>query len=156
MSQPFTAAGAGARCDGFECDRKGVWGGVRVLIVDDEADYRYLMVLGLSVEGHEVFDADDAFGACRLAAKVKPEVILVDLVLVGESGMGLLPRLRQAAPEAAVVLHTVERERAAVMVGHPSGPDGLLEKGIPPRQLSEALAGIVALHRARNGSHEHQ
>jgi DNA-binding response OmpR family regulator len=107
---------------------------VRVLIVDDEADYRYLMVLGLNVEGHEV--------------------ILVDLVLVGESGVSLLPRLRQAAPEAAVVLHTVERERAAVMVGHPSGPDGLLEKGIPPRQLSEALAGIVAVHRARNGSHE--
>lgn len=127
-----------------------------MLIVDDEADYRYLIRLGLGVEGHEVHEAEEAWAACALAAELQPDVILVDLVMVGGSGVSLLPRLRQAAPEAAVVFHTVERERAAVMVGHPSGPDGLLEKGIPPRELSEALSGIVTVHRSRNGSTERQ
>ena len=123
---------------------------MRVLVVDDEPDYRYLVGVGLGLFGHEVTEAADGATACDLAAVVQPDVILVDFVLIGESGLSLLPKLRHACPTSAVVLHTVEREHASTFVGHPAGPDGLVEKGQGPGQLASALEGIVTYHRSRS------
>jgi len=122
---------------------------LRILVIDDEADYRYLLAVGLGLEGHEVMEAHEVVGGLALASETNPDVVLIDLVMVGGGGMSLLPRLRRACPRSALVFHTVERERALPMVGHPAGPDGLLDKGMPPRELAEALAGIVAVHRSR-------
>ena len=124
---------------------------MRVLVVDDEPDYRYLVGVGLGLMGHEVSEASDGEQACSLATVIEPDVILVDYILVGESGLSLLPRLRNVSPRSAVVLHTVEREHASTFVGHPAGPDGLVEKGLGPGELASALEGIVAYHRARSG-----
>jgi two-component system, OmpR family, response regulator len=129
---------------------RGEGAGLRILVIDDEADYRYILVTGLGLEGHQVFEAG-AFGdGLSAAAECDPDVVLIDLVMAGGSGMSLLPRLRRTCPRSAMVFHTVERERALPMVGHPSGPDGLLEKGMAPKELSVALEGIYAVHRARN------
>jgi len=123
---------------------------LRILVIDDEADYRYLLSVGLGLEGHEVIEAEEVVAGLALAGEVDPDVVLIDLVMVGGGGMALLPKLRRACPGAALVFHTVERERALPMVGHPSGPDGLLEKGMPPRQLADALNGIMSVHRSRS------
>jgi len=123
---------------------------LRILVIDDEADYRYLLSVGLGLEGHEVVEADEVVAGLALAGEVDPDVVLIDLVMVGGGGMALLPKLRKACPRSALVFHTVERERALPMVGHPSGPDGLLEKGMPPRQLAEALNGILSVHQSRS------
>lgn len=125
---------------------------MRVLVVDDEPDYRYMVGVGLGMLGHDVAEAADGDEACALAEANEPDVILVDFVLIGESGLSLLPKLRHAAPRAAVVLHTVEREHATTFVGHPAGPDGLVEKGLGPAELASALEGVVAYHRARASS----
>lgn len=122
---------------------------MKVLVVDDEADYRYLVCVGLGLLGHDVAEAGDGESACATAAELLPDVVLVDYVLVGESGLSLLPRLRHASPRSAVVLHTVEREHTTPFVGHPAGPDGLVEKGQAPSELAEVLEGIVSYHRAR-------
>jgi len=124
---------------------------MRVLVVDDEPDYRYLVGVGLGLLGHEVSEAPDGEQACALATVIEPDVILVDYILLGETGLSLLPRLRNASPDSAVVLHTVEREHAATFVGHPAGPDGLVDKGLGPNELASALDGIVTYHRSRNG-----
>lgn len=123
---------------------------MRVLIVDDEPDYRYLVVVGLTLEGHEVAEAHEASGAVALAGELRPDAILVDVVMIGGGGIGMIPRLRRVSPGSAIVLHTVERERVAPMIGHPAGPDGLLEKGMAPRDLSDALAGVVAVHQSKD------
>lgn len=122
---------------------------MKVLVVDDEADYRYVVAVGLGLLGHEVLEAGTGEAACEVAGGLLPDVILVDYVLVGESGLSLLPRLRHASPRSAVVLHTVEREHTSPFIGHPAGPDGLVEKGQAPSELAETLEGIVSYHRAR-------
>ena len=122
---------------------------MRVLVVDDEADYRYLVGVGLGLLGHEVEEAVDGDAACETAGAFLPDVILIDYVLVGENGLRLLPRLRHASPGSALVLHTVEREHTSAYVGHPAGPDGLIEKGQAPSELATALEDILTLHRAR-------
>lgn len=122
---------------------------MRVLVIDDEADYRYLLSVGLGLLGHEVVEAAGPEQAVELVGPFDPEVILIDLVMMGGGGLGLLPRLRRASPRAALVLHTVEREKVLPVIGHPAGPDGLLEKGMAPADLAEALTGIVAVHQAR-------
>ena len=123
---------------------------MRILVIDDEADYRYLLATGLGIEGHEVFEATALRDGLAMASETDPDVVLIDLLMAGESGMSLLPRLRRICPRAALVFHTVERERALPMVGHPSGPDGLVEKGMAPKELSVALEGIYSVHHARD------
>ena len=122
---------------------------MKILVVDDEPDYRYLVTVGLGLLGHQVGEAVDGVTACEVAAELLPDVILVDYVLVGENGLSLLPKLRGASPQSAVVLHTVEREHTTPFIGHPAGPDGLVEKGQSPSQLAVALEGIVSYHRSR-------
>lgn len=122
---------------------------MKVLVVDDEADYRYLVGVGLGLLGYEVEEAPDGEAACQVAATFRPDVILIDYVLVGENGLRMLPKLRHASPAAALVLHTVEREHTTPYVGHPAGPDGLIEKGLAPSDLAGALEDILVLHRAR-------
>jgi DNA-binding response OmpR family regulator len=123
---------------------------LRILVIDDEADYRFILATGLGLEGHEVFEASALRDGLARAAETDPDIVLIDLLMAGESGMSLLPRLRRVCPRSALVFHTVERERALPMVGHPSGPDGLVEKGMAPKELSVALQGIYSVHRARN------
>ena len=123
---------------------------MRILVIDDEADYRYLLSTGLGLEGHEVFEASALRDGLAMATETDPDIVLIDLLMAGDSGMSLLPRLRRVCPRSALVFHTVERERAQPMVGHPSGPDGLVEKGMAPKELSVALEGILAVHQARS------
>jgi DNA-binding response OmpR family regulator len=130
----------------------GAAGPMKVLVVDDEADYRYLVGVGLGILGHAVEEADDGEAACRVASEFRPDIILIDYVLVGENGLRLLPKLRHASPGSALVLHTVEREHTTPYVGHPAGPDGLVEKGQAPSELATALEGILTYHWARSSS----
>lgn len=123
---------------------------MRILVIDDEADYRYILATGLGLEGHEVFEASALRDGLAMATETDPDIVLIDLLMAGESGMSLLPKLRRVCPRSALVFHTVERERALPMVGHPSGPDGLVEKGMAPKDLSVALQGIYSVHQARN------
>jgi PAS domain S-box-containing protein len=66
----------------------------RVLIVDDDDDFRTLMKSQLSHAGYVVLDARDAESAFQIARSARPDVITLDLLMPGIDGWGFIDRLR--------------------------------------------------------------
>jgi DNA-binding NtrC family response regulator len=80
---------------------------LRVLVVDDEPLIRWSIAETLAAAGHHVTEAQDAASALEaMRGDPNPDLVLLDFRLPDSSDLGLLARIRQAAPEAAVIMMT--------------------------------------------------
>ena len=79
----------------------------RILIVDDDDDFRGLMRQQLKAAGYVVFDARDAESAFQIARTVRPDVITVDLLMPGIDGWGFIEKLRQEDSLATIPIIVV-------------------------------------------------
>src|ERR1051325_8459235 len=68
--------------------------GVRVLVVDDEPFIVELLTMGLDYEGFEVSVARTGFEALEQAQSVKPDLVILDVMLPGLDGVEVCRRLR--------------------------------------------------------------
>ena len=114
---------------------------IRILVVDDHSLFRRGLTALLSREPQfEVIgDAADAGQAQRRAQELQPDVILLDNHLPGVNGVDALPALREAAPQARILMLTVsedERDLAAALRG---GACGYLLKTIEGDHLAAAI-----------------
>ena len=75
--------------------------GVKVLVVDDEADARQLVKRLLADRGASVHTAGAAEEALRLVEEIKPDVLVSDIGMPGEDGYSLIRRVRALGPENA-------------------------------------------------------
>ena len=91
----------------------GAVGETLVLVADDDADVRELVVFRLERAGYEVIAAADGEQALGLALERRPAVCVIDVQMPGLDGYELTERLR-ASPEAGDAVHrAAHRERAA-------------------------------------------
>lgn len=120
--------------------------GGSILIVDDNADSRKLLVFLLKKNGHAVCTASDATTALVALHANRPSLILMDVHLPGMGGLELT-RLLKGNPETsdifivavtACALKTDEDEALA------AGCDGYLRKPIDTRSLPGVVAGWLA------------
>ena len=79
---------------------------VRVLVVDDDAEMRALLVEELGREGWDVMDAADGGQAVQACRATTFDVILMDKNMPGPSGLDLLPGFRRACPESHIIMMT--------------------------------------------------
>jgi len=125
-------------------------GAQRVLVVDDDPDYRLLVRLALAPDsGFEVVaEAGDGGAAVAEAERERPDLVLLDCTLPGADAFDVLPALRAAAPDARVVLvsgHDPADLRAA---SRSAGAVGYLSKETPARRLAAELEALVGLVEA--------
>jgi DNA-binding NarL/FixJ family response regulator len=119
---------------------------VRLLLVDDHAVVReglrafLRLVPGLEVVGEA---ADGATGA-RVAAEVRPDVVLLDLVMPGGDGIAALRALREAVPEARVLVLTSFTDDAQIFAAMEAGAAGYLLKDVEPDALAAAVREVAA------------
>jgi DNA-binding NarL/FixJ family response regulator len=118
--------------------------GIRILIVDDQALFRrglreHLEASGLDVVG----EAEDAAGAVALSARTQPEVILMDILMPGESGIDATRKLRVAVPDARVLMMAVFTEEEEVVEAIMAGACGYLLKDSEGHQILAAIAAAA-------------
>ncbi|HZQ76834.1 MAG TPA: response regulator [Acidimicrobiia bacterium] len=119
----------------------------RVLVVDDDPDYRLLVRLALAAgSGFEVVaEAGDGPAAEAAAAETRPDLVLLDCTLPGGDAFDVLPRLRAAAPEARIVLVSGHDPADLRLASRSAGAVGYLTKGTPARRLAGELHALVGL-----------
>jgi two-component system nitrate/nitrite response regulator NarL len=119
---------------------------IRLLVVDDHTLFRRGLIALLSQ--HErlevVGEAGDAGEAQRRAAELQPDVVLLDNHLPGVRGVDALPGLKEAAPQARVVMLTVSEDEADLAAALRQGAHGYLLKTIESDALLAALERCVA------------
>lgn len=122
---------------------------IRALVVDDVADLRHMARLALEATGRVevVAEAADGAAAIEAAAELRPDLVLLDLAMPVLDGLSALPRVREVAPEAAVVVVSgMDRDAVAGAV-EAGGAVGFVSKDLSPRRMAEevlALGGLVA------------
>lgn len=106
----------------------------KILIVDDEPSIVNLISAYLKPEGYQVLTATDGPSGLKAAQTLKPDLIILDIMLPGMDGIELLTRLRREA-DVYVILLTAKTEETDKIVGLSVGADDYVTKPFSPREL---------------------
>lgn len=120
----------------------------RVLIAEDEPSIVLAVQDELTFEGFEVFAVDDGPTAVSQAGVLRPDVLLLDLMLPGMNGYAVCRALRPAMPDLWIIMLTVRGQEADRVTGFEAGADDYVVK---PFSLRELVARVrVGLRRRQN------
>jgi two-component system phosphate regulon response regulator PhoB len=116
-----------------------------ILLVEDEPGIQELLKLNLGQAGHQVTAASDAEDALQYLKTTLPDVILLDWMLPGMSGIDLCKRLRadnryQPVPIIMLTARGEERDKVA---GLDTGADDYITKPFSPRELVSRIRAVL-------------
>jgi DNA-binding NarL/FixJ family response regulator len=119
---------------------------IRVLLVDDHAVVREGLRTFLELQdGVEVVgEAEDGQGALREAERLRPDVILMDLVMPELDGVGAMRELRRLLPRSRVIVLTSFVDDERLLPAIQAGASGYLLKDVQPRELARAVRAAHA------------
>lgn len=112
----------------------------KVLVVDDDKDFLFLMARKISEDGYQVFTALDGIQALKLAYNEIPDVIILDIMLPAGGGISILKKLKgstkthvipviaiTASDDPGIKEEALENNAAEFMI-KPFSPEELIEK----------------------------
>ena len=125
----------------------------RILLVDDHPLTRSALAGLLQQHGFDVVgEAADGEQAIERAARLRPDLILLDLSMPGLDGLSALPRLREAAPDCEVVVLTASGTEENLLGAIRGGAAGYLLKSEPPARIVDFLRGAANGEAALSGA----
>ncbi len=124
-----------------------------VLIVDDEFAIRDMLRMALEIAEFDCLEAENIQDAYQVIVDERPDIVLLDWMLPGGSGLELLRRLKRndATRELPVIMLTAKTTEDNVIQGLDVGADDYITKPFAPREL---IARIRALLRRSGGGVE--
>ncbi len=122
---------------------------VRVLVVEDELAVRRLLAYNLRAAGFEAIEARDGEEALQLIEELPPDLLILDWMLPGLSGIELCRRLRRRSATAhlPVIMLTARVEESDRLRGLETGADDYVTKPFSPAELVARVRAV--LRRAR-------
>jgi len=121
-----------------------------ILVVDDDPKIRELLRLYVAREGHRVIHAGDGPEALEAAARVRPDLVLLDVMLPGLDGFEVCRRLRDDGAEMPILLLTARSGDSDKVIGLDTGADDYIVKPFSPRELMARVRAQLRRHRPRN------
>lgn len=116
----------------------------RILVVDDEENLRTMLVAALKYEGYEVEQAADGAAGLKAARELKPDLIVLDVMMPVLDGFGVCRRLRESGDRTPVIFLTARDSPQDKVEGLNLGGDDYLQK---PFSLDELVARVEAVSR---------
>jgi len=115
----------------------------KILVIEDNEQNLYLVKFILEKHGYGVFYAVDGPGGIELAARIRPDLILLDIQLPGMDGYAVARQLRSNSmladiPIVAVTSYAMPGDREKVME---AGCNGYIEKPINPETFMSQVEG---------------
>ncbi|MFL0807399.1 MAG: phosphate regulon transcriptional regulator PhoB [Oceanobacter sp.] len=119
--------------------------GKTVLIVDDEAPIREMIAVALEMAGYECIEAGSVQEAHSKIIDRKPDLILLDWMLPGTSGVEFARRLKREdrTNELPIIMLTAKGEEDNKVQGLESGADDYITKPFSPRELVARLKAVL-------------
>jgi DNA-binding response OmpR family regulator len=116
--------------------------GKKVLVVDDDAKTVELVKLYLNRDGYRVFTCGDGNEALRLARENHPDLIVLDLMLPGISGLEVCRVLREESDVPIIMLTALTRDEDRLK-GLDLGADDYVTKPFSPRELAARVRAVL-------------
>ena len=120
---------------------------MHILVADDEPNIRELVRLYLSKEGYEIELAVNGEEALDKALRLKPDLVVLDLMMPRLDGFAVTERIREQS-DVPILMLTVRKEDAVKVAGLELGADDYLTKPFNPKEL---VARVKAILRRSDG-----
>ena len=114
-----------------------------VLLIEDDARIREIVERGLGSRGFVVTSAEDGPTGLELAQKLEVDVVLLDLMLPGLSGLEVLEGIRLAKPRLPVVALTALDDTRSKVAGLDAGADDYIVKPFDTPELLARIRGVL-------------
>lgn len=118
----------------------------RILVVEDDRALRDGLAMNLRMQGYEVVVAADGDDGMRLAFDSRPDLIILDIMLPGWTGLEILEELRRRAQTVPVLILSARHTTDDRVAGLDLGADDYMVK---PFDLPELIARVKAMLRRR-------
>lgn len=116
-----------------------------VLVVEDEPAIQELIAFNLKQAGYQPLCADNAEQAIRLVQDALPDLVLLDWMLPGLSGIELARRLRadKRTKSTPIIMLTARADEQAKLTGLDTGADDYITKPFSPRELNARVKAVL-------------
>ncbi|MDX1302520.1 phosphate regulon transcriptional regulator PhoB [Photobacterium sp.] len=117
----------------------------RILVVEDEAPIREMLCFVLEQKGYQAIEAEDYDSALEKICEPYPELILMDWMLPGGSGINLIKHLKrdEMTRQIPVVMLTARGEEEDKVRGLEVGADDYITKPFSPKELMARLKAVM-------------
>jgi len=122
---------------------------VRIVAVDDEESLLKVVTYALEQEGFEVHSAGDAAGGAFLFHEVKPDLLILDVMLPDKSGLDLARDIREES-NVPIIMLSARGDEVDRILGLEFGADDYVTKPFSPRELVSRVKAI--LRRVNQGA----
>jgi len=119
-----------------------------ILVVDDETAIRESLEVLLTLEGYAVTTAEDGVEGLKLLDSQSFDLVLLDLALPGQSGLELLPQIKERQPELSVIMITAYGTVDNVVDAIRSGAENFVQKPWDNEKLLADIRSAVARRKA--------
>ncbi len=102
---------------------------IKVLVTDDEADFRQVMVFWLNSKGYDVIQVDSGQAALKAIKEITPDIVFLDLNMPGMDGVDVLKEIRAFNQDLPVIIISAYVESARLKEAEPYGVSGIFYKG---------------------------
>lgn len=117
----------------------------KILIADDEDNIRRLVRLSLEDDGYELFEARDGAEALAKARKIRPDLIVLDVMMPGMIGYRVCEEVKKGSDtgHAYVLFLSARDSKSSESACLDAGGDQLMTKPFDPDDLSERVKKIL-------------
>lgn len=116
----------------------------KILLIDDNDITREVLRVILRSEGYNVVgEATDGGSGLELALKLKPDLIMLDIVMPKISGTEILPRIRDLLPDTRVLMVTANKDQETITEVVKTGIHGYILKPFNAQKIIDTVAGVV-------------
>jgi len=122
--------------------------------VEDDDDIRELVAFSLEEEGYRVEQADDGLRGQEMAEELRPDLIILDLMLPGRDGLSVCRELNRLSAEnmpSPILMLTARGEEMDRIIGFEYGADDYVVKPFNIRELMLRVKAILRCHSMNTG-----
>jgi two-component system alkaline phosphatase synthesis response regulator PhoP len=117
----------------------------KIVLIEDEQDIADLLKLQASLEGYKLLVENDGLNGYRLIEREKPDLVVLDLMLPGMSGLDVCRKMKAHADlkEIPVVMISAKSEDLDVILGLEMGADDYVTKPFSPKVLFSRVKAVL-------------
>ncbi len=126
---------------------------ITILLVDDEPDILEIVRYNLTAEGYTVETAENGFEAIEQAKKVRPHLIIMDVMMPKMDGIEACEKIRNIPDlsETIITFLTARGEDYSQMAGFEAGADDYITKPIKPKVLVSKVKALLRRFKEEDG-----
>ncbi len=119
----------------------------RILLIEDDPNILKLIPSDLELEGHIVFTAKDGMEGLDRARSLKPDLIILDIMLPKMNGYDICRTLRKDGSEVPIIMLTAKGQEADKVIGLEMGADDYVTKPFGGMELMARVKALLRRHK---------